>query len=657
LIEASRLLEAKTVADRELLHQKTLLSVFVQNAPAAIVMCDLHLDYLAASSAWCEQWQLNHDEIIGDNHHDLMPSISPEWMPSPQRALAGEHVVKERDYWTPQGSSKQIIIRWEMRPWYAEIGIIGGIIILTQDITQQIEREIELERMRNAAEEATYAKSQFLANISHEIRTPLTSIIGFAEIGKEHDVTSAERIKAFETILNNGNHLLGIINDLLDLSKIDFGAMQIEAVPFSPVRLLENLRVLMEPRFHEKGLTLAVLYCWDLPETITSDSLRLMQILVNLTSNALKFTQKGRVEITVYCDRVNEHLHFSFIDTGIGITADQQSKLFKPFSQAEKGTTRKYGGTGLGLSISKLLVEKLGGTISVISEPNVGSEFSFYIETGDLKDVRWISHAPAVLANLDELVRSSPPIKGKVLIADDAADNRNLLKFTLRKTNLELTLVEDGEAAVKTALADNFDLILLDMQMPIMDGYTAAREIRKHGITVPIVAFTANAMKHEIAKCLEAGCSMHLPKPVTKSALYQCLEHYLRTDSPCEQAPEMVFSETLGNDPEERELVISFFQGLTTRLAGISEAIPGNDFAVISKIAHKISGSAGLYGFSAMSDLAANLHTSAKRKDFESCKKLYEQMCITSEAILRGIRELEQQETANSEIFEQDFQD
>lgn len=271
-----------------------------------------------------------------------------------------------------------------------------------------------------------------------------------------------------------------------------------------------------------------------------------------------------------------------------------------------------------------------------------------------MKNTVWLSEISTEGAGRAEATKNFRTFKGKILIADDAADNRELLKFILRKTSLELTLVEDGKAAVEAALAETFDLILLDMQMPVMDGYTAARKIRKSGITIPIVAFTANAMKHDIATCLEAGCSMHLPKPVTKSALFHCLETYLATDPAELLNVEILFSETLGNDPEEKELIASFFQGLTIRMEELSRAIPLNDFSTIAQLAHKIAGSAGLYGYPGLSDVASDLQKSAKKHDIESCKKHYSQMTTTSEAILQGIRYMKNEQLNESESSKHD---
>lgn len=288
----------------------------------------------------------------------------------------------------------------------------------------------------------------------------------------------------------------------------------------------------MLSRVAEKGLDLVINYKWELPRTITGDSLRLMQVLVNLVSNAIKFTEHGKVEITIACDREKEQLHFSIKDTGIGLTEEQISRLFQTFSQANPSTTRIYGGTGLGLSISKQLVERLGGNIAVESISTKGSTFSFFIQTGVLADTDWISSVPKTRVESNSSETVVRELSGKIFIADDAEDNKKLIKFILRKTGLDITLVDNGGIALSKALSEHFDVILLDMQMPIMDGYTAAREMRKQGITVPIVAFTANAMKQDIINCIEAGCTTHLPKPFKKEDLFECLYQQLKKNSP-----------------------------------------------------------------------------------------------------------------------------
>lgn len=533
--------------------------MFVENVPAPVAMFNNEMVYIFASKAWSEICNVNGQELLGRNHYEVFNGNIPEkWREVHQRALKGEVLSCEKDIWTPPDSGNRLTMRWEVRPWYLNPGKIGGIMMLAQDITEQCAREDELVRMRTVAEAATYAKGQFLAHMSHEIRTPLTSIIGFAEAAREEGVTAAEKVQALNTILSNGRHLLGIINDILDFSKLDVGALELERRPISLVKLVDDIRVLMVPRLAEKGLSLIINYEWPLPETISVDGVRLMQILVNLTSNAIKFTERGRVEIKVWCNRGAHMACFSVTDTGIGLSREEMSRIFQPFVQADVGTARKFGGTGLGLSISKQLVDRLGGQLSVTSELNVGSTFTFSVDTGDLSSAKWITSVPTETSEYNRKERPARNLVGRVLIADDAADNRNLLQFILRKTDLEITFVENGKEALDVALGNHFDVILLDMQMPVMDGYTAAREMRAQGIKVPIIAITANAMKQDVLRCIEAGCTMHLPKPFGRDALLDCLYQQLLAGRPVKSNGDVVLSEMFKDDPGSLSIIMEF---------------------------------------------------------------------------------------------------
>ncbi len=386
----------------------------------------------------------------------------------------------------------------------------------------------ELKEAQLAAESAAVSKSRFLANMSHEIRTPLTSIIGFAEAAREDGVCPDDRLGALSTIYRNGKHLLDLINDILDVSKIDAGALSLEAARISPVELVEQARAIMVPRLAEKGLSLIVNYEWMLPEWITGDSFRLTQVLLNLLNNAIKFTESGIVEITVRCDSDLQRMYFTVKDSGIGMSQEQVGKLFQPFMQADRSTTRRYGGTGLGLAISKQLVEKMGGVLSASSELHQGSEFSFFIETGPLDTTEFIDHIPQASLHSSPSTESRlQSLQGRVLVADDQADNRRLLEFSLRKSGLALTFVENGQQALDAAMKEQFDVILLDVQMPEMDGHAVTRSLRTQGLTLPIVAFTAGTMKQDVLKCIESGYTTHLAKPFSKESLIDCLDRQL----------------------------------------------------------------------------------------------------------------------------------
>jgi PAS domain S-box-containing protein len=403
----------------------------------------------------------------------------------------------------------------------------------------------EAEAARTQAEAASRSKSEFLANMSHEIRTPMTAILGFAENLLDETLGTKERRDAIETILRNGDHLMTVIDDILDLSKIEAGRMTIERMPISPRDLLTDVANLMRVRADAKRLQLRVRSDGQLPATIATDPTRLRQVLINLCGNAIKFTESGTVTLTcrLLDDQRGGHLlQFEVRDTGIGMTNEQLAYLFQPFSQADNSTTRRFGGTGLGLSISKRLVEMLGGSIDVVSEPGLGSSFTFTIDPGNLAGVPMVeplfesSPARAVASGASATAQNGAlpsHLRGRILVAEDGPDNQRLITHLLHKFGAEVTVVADGRSAVSVALAAEstqapFDLVLMDMQMPVMDGYQAAGELRRIGYQKPIVALTANAMSGDRERCIAAGCTDFTPKPVERKALLGVLQRLLQ---------------------------------------------------------------------------------------------------------------------------------
>ncbi|MHB1034425.1 MAG: ATP-binding protein [Pirellulales bacterium] len=390
-----------------------------------------------------------------------------------------------------------------------------------------------LRHLYGAAEAASRAKSEFLANMSHEIRTPMTAILGFTENLLDPHLSDADRHAAVDTIRRNGNHLLQLINNILDLSKIEAGKLQTEHVWFSPLQLVEQVRELLKVRAEDKGLSLAIQYEGALPERIESDPTRLRQVLINLLGNAVKFTETGGVRLVVAMAKDaggNPLLQFDVIDTGIGMDAEQVASLFQPFAQADTSTTRKFGGSGLGLAICKRLTELLGGDISVESKPGKGSRFRATVAVGSLEGVRWIDR-PAEAVRLGTrgdwkpvAVPTAVRLDCSVLLAEDAPDNQRLIGFVLKKAGAQVTVVENGQLACETAAAawkagQPFDVILMDMQMPVLDGYAAAHRLRDEGYPGAIVALTAHAMAEDREKCLAAGCDDYITKPIDHKAL------------------------------------------------------------------------------------------------------------------------------------------
>ncbi len=397
----------------------------------------------------------------------------------------------------------------------------------------------ELIEARIRAEGATHAKSEFLANMSHEIRTPMTAILGFAELLLT-SVRKHEDIEAAKTIQRNGEYLLAIINDILDLSKIEAGKLEIERIACSPFQVVAEAMDLMRVRADAKQLRLTCEFASPMPALIHSDPMRLRQILINLIGNAVKFTESGSVRVAVrFVSDPQPQLRIAVIDTGIGMTEDQAARLFRPFTQADSSMSRRFGGTGLGLTISKRLAEMLGGTLSVFSLPRQGSTFSVTVAAGEVsgavlqRDCLPIEHRVESTAKPIAVDR----LDCRVLLAEDGPDNQRLISFILRKSGCEVVIAENGRAAcdaISQAETEGrpFDLVLMDMQMPVLDGYAASRELRERGFRRPIVALTAHAMASDRQKCLDAGCDDYLSKPIDRGRLLTTIRRLYGTPSP-----------------------------------------------------------------------------------------------------------------------------
>ena len=415
-----------------------------------------------------------------------------------------------------------------------------------------------LEELNQVAESATRAKSEFLANMSHEIRTPMTAILGYADLMLEENVGPAAQ-EHLEVIKRNGQHLLALINDILDLSKVEAGKMQIEPARCSPFALLAEVVSLMRVRAAAEHLTLETEFVGLLPETIFTDPLRLRQVLVNLVGNAIKFTDQGGVRITARLtdNSGSPRLRFDVTDTGIGMNEEQVGRIFQAFSQVDNSSARKFGGTGLGLCISRRLVEAMGGNVDVHSTPGKGSTFSVTIDPGSLEGVRMIENAqkpPLAPPTTNTATPCKIELHGRVLLAEDGPDNQRLIKFLLKKAGADVTAVENGQLAVDAALASHkagqtFDVILMDMQMPIMDGYEATRQLRERAYSGAIVALTANAMVEDRQKCLDAGCDDFTTKPIDKQKLLAVVEHWTARGRTCDQASKAIIREDKATAP------------------------------------------------------------------------------------------------------------
>jgi PAS domain S-box-containing protein len=546
--------EAK-LAETRLEEQAALLRTILDGIPDIITLQDTQHNIISHNKAGRDLIERAPDRFRGGTCYEIIGRDKPCTGCTMTTTLATGKVAS----WQRFIPELQRWIRSIHIPILDKSGQITMVVEQFQDITVQENALRELtgtvEKLESAnqtlaeyntlAESATRAKSEFLANMSHEIRTPMTAILGFAEVllGEPGiELAPPERVEAIRTIRRNGEYLLDLINDILDLSKIEAGRFEVERIDCSIIQLLADVISLMRVRADAKQLPVSIEYVSDIPELIRTDPLRLRQILINLVGNAIKFTETGQIRLVVQLVRSPRTplLCVDVIDTGIGLTHEQQSRLFQPFSQADSSTTRKFGGTGLGLMISKRLAEMLGGDIMVTSALGKGSCFRVTFETGDLAGVKMIG-AHRVSEGMIQTLPAKPaahPIKlaGRILLAEDGPDNQRLISFILKKAGADVTVVANGQLACDEALAamangNPFDIILMDMQMPVLDGYDATRQLRSAGYSHPIVALTAHAMEGDDAKCLAAGCDEYLTKPIDRVKFLTVLDAIVRGNS------------------------------------------------------------------------------------------------------------------------------
>jgi PAS domain S-box-containing protein len=507
----------------ELLREREeKLSNIIRNAAEIIYTLSPQGIYTFVSPAWTMKLGHAVAEVEGQSFTSF---ILPEDVPvfrgffekvmtarEPQRRI--EYRVRHKDGTLCWHASTGSVIKDKQGKSLCCVGV-------AEDVTDCKRAEAQLARAKEAAETANRAKSEFLANMSHEIRTPMTAILGFADILLDNP-TPQELHELAGIIKRNGEHLLRLINDILDLSKIEAGKNVIERTRCSPREIVADVISMMKIRADAKGLPLGLEYEQNIPGIIETDPTRLRQILVNLIGNAIKFTEVGSVRVVMGLDASFAHeteLKFDIIDTGIGLSKEHMELLFQPFSQVDTSMHRQYGGSGLGLAISRRLARMLGGDITVSSVLGKGSTFSLTIATGQLKELKLIEQ-PADAAEQHPRNAFAESISGsRILLAEDGPDNQRLIAFILRKAGAEVTVADNGMIAVDLALEAEevgapFDIIIMDMQMPIMDGYNATRQLRNAGSKRPIIALTAHAMLEDRRKCIEAGCDSYVTKPV-----------------------------------------------------------------------------------------------------------------------------------------------
>jgi len=537
-------------------------------------------------------------------------------------------------------------------------GILATLIavaVLFRDINVRNRLENELRVAKKQAEENALMKEQFMANMSHEIRTPMNAILGFADLLHKTalDGNQAEYLSAIRT--SSGN-LLGIINDILDFSKIEAGMLAVEKIPFSLQEVITSLRVIFERKAAEKQLTFRITLDDRLPETVCGDPTRLTQVLVNLLNNAIKFTQQGSVDVEVSVQEISGaevKLAFIVADTGVGIPLDKQAGIFERFNQGNADTTRKYGGTGLGLAILKSLLSLQNGRISFTSYEGKGSVFRIEIAYALPASNRPLPEATTDL-RLDRFKKC-----WRVLVAEDNVLNQKLTTTLLEGFGLQVDIAENGEVALEKLQQTGYDVVLMDIQMPVLDGYGATAAIReKLKQPVPVIAMTANSMDGELQKCLRHGMNAYISKPFREEELYRVISQFLEdgerqgSHGVAANAPmayfDNLYSMAKGDLKFIREMATLFAEQNPIDVDELEQAVSAGNYAQVVQVAHRMKTSVGFMGMPSVMPVLTDIEQHAhKTESIEEIHKKTEFVKAECRKAIEAIRAMQESDNWN----------
>jgi PAS domain S-box-containing protein len=608
-------------AETEIERQKQFIEAVIENASDGIIACDQTGNITCMNRAIRNmqgveamppspprEWFVKHFAL-----YDPVTGQRLEWNQRPlARALRNERVDHAELVLKPQGRP-QVIVVVSACPISGNAGEIIGAVCAYHDVTDLRRSQTELIAAKENADAANLAKSEFLANMSHEIRTPMTAILGYTDLLGDPTQSAKQRAQHVSVVRRNGQHLMQLLSDILDLSKIEAGEMTLEQLEFNPNEMLSEVESLMRPHASGKKISLATMVSAQLPGTVISDPTRLKQILLNLVGNAVKFTHKGGVQVVAGMDA--GRLWFEVSDSGIGITPRQMSTLFHPFRQADGSTTRRFGGTGLGLAICKRLANMLGGELTVSSEAGVGSTFTLLLP---VQMPAAETSTPAIAVPSSMKSADTIHLSGSILLAEDGIDNQRLARLYLEAAGLSVSTAINGKIAVESVLeaaraGKPFDAVLMDMQMPELDGYGATAQLRRAGFTqLPIIAFTAHALSSEREHCLRNGCNDYVSKPIDRNNLIQVLAKYF--PSAQIDAPAPLQSEK-AQDPLISTILDDYIKGLPEQIAKISQHLSRADLRALKMIVHQLKGSGGSYGFPQISIRAKNAEVAITAKE------------------------------------------
>jgi signal transduction histidine kinase/DNA-binding NarL/FixJ family response regulator len=547
----------------------------------------------------------------------------------PERAEAGimlvlsEKKVNDYELTARARDGTKTVVSYNATTFYDRDRTLQGVFAAARDVTERKRVEMELKQAKAVAESASRTKSDFLASMSHEIRTPMNAIMGIADLLAKTELT-AEQDKYVQIFRRAGDNLLNLINDILDLSKVEASQLELERTGFSLNDHLEKVIEMVAARAQEKGLVLICEIAPDVPLELVGDPMRLRQVMLNLLGNAIKFTESGEVSLRATLESdgsANTLLRFTVTDSGIGIPGEKLGRVFERFTQADTSTTRRFGGSGLGLTISKRLVELMGGQIWAESVVGTGSVFSLVVPFEI-----WVGAALGAEMPVDASADLALPAL-RILLAEDSPDNCLITEAYLEDTPYQIQIAGTGAIACELFEAGDFDLVLMDRQMPVMDGLTATRNIRAWEAAndrppTPIIALTASALKGDREMCLAAGCTAFLTKPIKQEVLLQAIrEHSKVLPPPAMEEGGQPNGIPLHPNKKIADRVPRYLQDCRQNAIALTEALDRVDFEAVTILGHNMRGSGGAFGFQVITDIGAALEHAAESADAHASRK------------------------------------